>query len=340
MPAPLTIASGAIRKLLDGLEAIALDPQDVCVAAGTSPSIADDADSRVPLDVLHALWGVVHARRPLPGLGLGWARHYAPGDYGLVGFICVTAATLREGIRQLVRYSRLWTDSPVMLFDDTAIVLRHISPSLDCVGRRLATESALAELLHGARVLTERPDLTPAAIEIGHSAPDDTATHRAFFGVQPMFGAPRTAIVFSPETLETPLRRADPKLGAFLCELGNAALARRDDPDSVVSRVRGCVAEMLASGVPDASEVARQLAMSERTLRRRLDEEGSGFRTIVDNTRAELARTYASDHRLTLGEIAFLLGYAEQSAFQRAFKRWTGQTPATWRATAASARRP
>ena len=337
MPALPTIASGAIRKLLGGLAAIELDLREVCAAARTVPTVADDPDGRVPIEVLYALWEAVWARRPDPELVLDGARRYVLGDYGLVGFVCASSATLREGLLHVVRYSRLWTDTPVMSFDDGAIELRDHPPVADRIGLRLATESALAELLHGARALTARSDLALASVEIAHPAPADVTAYRAFFGVAPAFGARRTAIVFEAHDLDSPLRGSDQKLGEFLRDLANEALARRGDPDSIVERVRACVAEVLARGAPDVADVARRLAMSERTLRRRLDEEGNGFRAIVDETRSELARVYARDLRLPLAEIAFLLGYAEQSAFQRAFKRWTGQTPAAWRVSSNAA---
>jgi AraC-like DNA-binding protein len=91
------------------------------------------------------------------------------------------------------------------------------------------------------------------------------------------------------------------------------------------------VAEELSRGVPTVEDVARRMATSERTLRRRLEEGGSSFRELLDDTRERLARNYVRDRRMALSEVAFMLGFSEPSAFHRAFKRWTGTTPAAFR---------
>jgi AraC-like DNA-binding protein len=331
MPGTPTIASGAIQKLLAGVALLDLDPAEICRAAGTTPDVAADADVRVPLATLHALWEAIQARRPRAQMALETARFYAPGDYGLVGFACASAATFGDALAQIARYARLWTDAPSMIVDGATVELRYRPPLADRPGLRLATEAALAELVHGARAVTRRPDLAPCAVDVGHPAPADLAPYRAFFGVAPRFGAERTAVAFAPGLVGDALPGADPALAGLLRGLADAALARSGGADDLLERVRTCLAEALPVGVPGLRAIARRLGTSERTLRRRLGAEGTGFRELLDTTRAELARAYTRDPRLPLSEVAFLLGYAEQSAFHRAFKRWTGQTPAAFR---------
>lgn len=331
--APPTIASGAVRKLLDGARAHGLDIERLCADAGTRPDVADDPDARLPLPLLHALWEAVAARRPQPDLALEGARHYRPGDYGLVGFVAASSATLGDGLDAVVRYARLWTDSPVMRWTAPGEVDVETRPAMaDRLGLRLTIEAALAELLHGARVLTGQPALAPARVRVGHPPPATTAAHDAFFAVAVEFGAPRTALTFATDQLATPLPGHDSQLGAFLRTLARDGLARRAPPDDLLGQVRAQIAERLARALPDAATVAGALAMSERTLRRRLDDAGTSFRAELDAVRAELATSYVRDRRLPLSEVAFLLGFAEQSAFNRAFRRWTGQTPSAARA--------
>src|SRR5262249_16896150 len=110
-------------------------------------------------------------------------------------------------------------------------------------------------------------------------------------------------------------------------------LEKRGD-DSPLDRMRELIAEALQSGVPTLDQIAKKMATSERTLRRRLEAEGTSFRALLDETRARLARSYVSDRRMPLSEVAFLLGFPEPSAFHRAFKRWTETTPSAWRARA------
>ena len=145
--------------------------------------------------------------------------------------------------------------------------------------------------------------------------------------------SPDNALVLRPDDLPVPLPRGDAQLGAFLRGAASQALAKREvQPTSPLDQARAIIAEELARGAPTIEVVARRMATSTRTLRRRLDDSGTSFRELLDATRAELARTYVRDRRMPLAEVAFMLGFSEASTFHRAFKRWTKMTPAAWRA--------
>ena len=105
------------------------------------------------------------------------------------------------------------------------------------------------------------------------------------------------------------------------------------DSSSVGARVRELLAAQIREGEPEQAQLARSLGMSERTLQRRLRDEGLAFAALVDKVRTELAELYLSDPKLAVFEVAFLLGYSEPSAFNRAFRRWTGQSPSQFRAS-------
>jgi AraC-like DNA-binding protein len=332
VPVP-TIASGAIRKLLLGLEERSIDPAPFLAEAGIDPAVVADQDGRVPIAALHALWEAAIRVAPVDeGAVLGAAR-YAPGDYGLVGFVAMNSATLDEAIRHVVRYAGLWTDEPGMeLGDDGTLTVAYRTPFEDRLGVRCATEAAPAEILNGARVLTQKR-IVPREVRFTHAAPDDTRSREAFFGCPLSYGAPDNAMQLEPADLALPLPKADAQLGAYLRSVANQALAHRGGAaDSLLERLRQIIAEELQKGVPTADQVARRLATSERTLRRRLEQDGTSFRALLDKTRAELADSYVRDKRLPLSEVAFLVGFSEPSAFYRAFKRWTDSTPKAWRA--------
>jgi AraC-like DNA-binding protein len=114
--------------------------------------------------------------------------------------------------------------------------------------------------------------------------------------------------------------------------MANQALAKRASEPSPLDRIREIIAEELVRGEPSLERVAKRMATSGRTLRRRLEENGTTFRALLDAARADLARSYVQDRRISLSEVAFMIGFSEPSAFNRAFKRWTDTTPAAWRA--------
>jgi AraC-like DNA-binding protein len=326
-----TISGRAIQKLLDALPDLGLDPRALASGAALDPTAWPAADARVPLERLHALWERVLEKIPRPDLALIVAQRYSPGDYALLGFVCMQSADLGEGMRQVARYVRLWTDEPALAgTSDPGIELTYRHPFPDGPGVRLATEAVFAELLHGARLLTQSA-ISPVDVTFRHNGPEDTRAHEEFFGAPVRFGQPRALLRFSPGDVHRPIPRADPQLGAYLQQLATDALAKREDPESLIGRLRGLVAEELRGGVPDLRRMAARMAMSERTLRRRLRDAGASWRHLLDETRANLARSYVSDRRLALSEVAFLLGFSEPSTFHRAFKRWVGETPGAFR---------
>ncbi|MCC6747592.1 MAG: AraC family transcriptional regulator [Deltaproteobacteria bacterium] len=327
-----TISSGALKKLLVTASELGIPSEALCAATGFDASVCDDADARVPLPMLHALWEAVIAGCPRPDVALQPATRFQPGDYGLVGFVCMNCANLGDTLRLVTRYLRLWTDDPALeLREDGRMEVIYRTPFPDRPGLRCTAESTLAELLHSVRLVTQQ-NLIPLEVCFTHPGPEDTSGHDAFFGVQVRFGQPTIHLRFSHEQLATALPRADEQLGMFLRGLANDALARKAPATtSLLEQARRAVAEALPHEIPSLPELAKRMAVSERTLRRRLHEEGTTFRALLDETRSHLARSYVGDRRLPIAEVAFLLGFSEPSAFHRAFRRWTGMTPASYR---------
>lgn len=328
------IASGAVAKLLATLPSLDLAPSAVCAAAGFDARICDDVDARVPLPSLHALWEVVMAGVHRADVALVVADRYVPGDYGLVGFVAMTSPSVGEALTQVERYLRLWTDEPgCQLHEDGVLVASYGTSLPDRPGLHRATEAMFAEILHGLRRQAQMP-LAPREVNFAHPAPPqrrDRDAFEAFFRAPVCWGVGATTMALRPEDLDLPLPRLDPQLVEFLRRLANQSLTLRSEPTGILASVRGIVAEELQRGLPGIDVVARHLGVSERTLRRRLEDRGTTFREITDRTRAEVAESYVRDHQLPLAEVAFLLGFSETSAFTRAFKRWTGSTPGAWR---------
>ena len=132
--------------------------------------------------------------------------------------------------------------------------------------------------------------------------------------------------------LSLPMRSADPHLLALLTRLGDELLAARSSGKTPLrSRVERLVLDGLPKGAPEAARLARALGLSERTLARQLSAEGTSYQQIVNELRRDTAKSYLSDPALSIGQVAYLLGYSEQSAFTTAFRRWTGESPRTYR---------
>jgi AraC-like DNA-binding protein len=145
------------------------------------------------------------------------------------------------------------------------------------------------------------------------------------------FGAERNAIALRLDDLDLPLYQADPGLRAILERHAEQLLDRVPRVALFSDRVRGLVAAELKDGAPTARALARKLAMSERTLRRRLEKEGTSFEHLLEGLRRALAERYLAQPTLSISDVAIMLGYSEESPFRRAFRRWHGMSPAEYR---------
>jgi len=183
----------------------------------------------------------------------------------------------------------------------------------------------MAELLVGFRAISGR-DVVPRAVRFRHPAPADVREHEALFRTLLRFSAPHTEIEFEDRDLDAPLPHANETYFTIFRAQVERALGRLPGKSGTAQDVRAAAQAALSSGQCTLAGTARALGTSERTLQRRLREEGTSFAELVDCLRREMALEYL-DKRLSVGEIAWLLGYSEASAFHHAFKRWTGTTP-------------
>jgi AraC-like DNA-binding protein len=171
----------------------------------------------------------------------------------------------------------------------------------------------------------------PVEVEFEHPAPAQAAEHARVFGAPVSFGRTTNAFVVEHEFCGRQVPAADERLYPILREYLDRALAEVPPEDSLLTSVRRAIGESMRHGDPTLTQVARSIAAGPRTLRRRLKEYGVDFKGLVDDTRRRLSLRYLQDQNHTLTEVAYLLGYSEVSAFNRAFKRWTGSTPAEYR---------
>ena len=180
--------------------------------------------------------------------------------------------------------------------------------------------------------LATRVEVVPVEVTMPEP-PADARAYREYLGVTIRQGAEQT-VVFSARDAELPFVTANAGLWAFFEPQLRKRLAELEAGATMVARVRGALLELLPSGKPTMDAVARELAVSTRTLQRRLSDEGTTFQTVLGETRESLAKQYLAHSALSTGEIAFLLGYEEPNSFYRAFRSWTGETPDRVRAGA------
>lgn len=254
-------------------------------------------------------------------------------DYGPFGFAWKSAPTLRGSFERAERYALVLTSVSIYEVEDCfGGAYLHLHRTGDRrLGMRLSNEATLASITALSREVSVRP-FRPEAVYLKHEAPRDTAKHEAYFECPVHFGSDRDALRVSRRTLDSPNNVGDPSIAGFFDTLLEAEVSTLDHAVPLTRRVLDRVSTSLSEGVPALSDVARALGMSGRTLQRRLAAEDSSFQALVDEARRRLAlRLLRSGDDTTLSEVTYMTGFSDQSAFTRAFRRWTGQTPGAFR---------
>ena len=266
-----------------------------------------------------------------PAMGLLMGRYSHASHLGLPGVAASCATTLDEAFRTLVRFERLTSQNyrGHSRYVSPALSFYSISPynqyNLFVVDSALCSRATIAQQLTAGRARLRE-------VHIEFPAPDYAARYADFFQCPVLFGQPDNQLLWEPASLRLPLVQSAPTTHAELVELCQARLDRLSRARRLRDRVADIVSPELHRGLPTLSAVARKLGQPSWTLRRRLlAEDNVRFQEIIDETRRDLALSYIRDTEMALGEVAFLLGFSSPAAFQRAFRRWTGQAPGGYR---------
>ncbi len=295
------------------------------------------AELVVPISKLCAFFDAAERAAGDPCLGLRMAAEFPRGAWGLAEFCARAAPNVREALRRIARYAPLCDDLTVLSFAEgpDGGALEHRVRGQPLGLGRLGNEFLLAAVLLQVRAHANAP-CAPERAWFAHPEPsDEVELARAFGTTHFAFGAPTSGAFFAAAALDVPFASSDPALLALLDSYAEEAIAKRPRGGRPFGDVRGGIGSALRGGrAPSVEGVARALGLSARTLQRRLFEEGTSFQREVDAVREELARAYVLDETASLDEVATSLGYADPSAFVRAFRRWTGTTPGQFRAHA------
>jgi AraC-like DNA-binding protein len=326
-----TIVAWGVRVLMSYLEKRVADTASIrCRAALDGVDVAHP-EQRLPESVPHEVWRLAAEATGDEAIAIHVAEGLPPAAADVLEYAFRASPTLGDALGQVVRYARVMHDRITIRLtpESDGVRLTGAVPPGHPVNRYQA-EFFLATWLRLARDTCD-PDVTPLDVSFAHAPPARLEEHQRFFGCPLRFGQPVIGLLIARADLERPMRGADPALAALLGRQLDKLLVSLPADPSVSARARLLVKDVLPSGSASIDRVARQLAMSVRTLSRRLEDEDTSFRGLLDSVRQELAVAHLRDPRMELAEIAFLLGYSESSAFHRSFKRWTGRTPLEFR---------
>ncbi|MEP4372073.1 MAG: AraC family transcriptional regulator [Alloalcanivorax venustensis] len=299
--------------------------------AGIDGAVFNDPGRLLPLLDVMRLFLVILEACGDPGLGFETGRRVRPRSYQVLGYVILASRDLDEAIERLMRFEKLSGNLGRTERHDEGDQVRLCwqCPVAGEPGRML-TEAAITRWVTFMRPLMP-PGAAPAEVCFRHPPPADAARYRDWFQAPVRFDADFDGVRLPAALLRHSLQSADPGLGRMMEKEAGALLADFDAHGNLLSRVRSAIYRRLGSGDPSVDAVAAELGLTVRTLQSRLQRQGLAYQEVLDGLRRSLAELYLRDPALNLTEIALLLGFAESSSFSRAFRRWRGESPVSWR---------
>lgn len=310
-----------------------VDTRDLVEALGLKPDGPIDPGQMVGSDAYYAFFEHLADRDPagveLP-LRIGAAMR--SDEYGAFGLAWKSAPNLRGSFVRSERYGHVLGAAETYRLEEhgESAVFSLEKAGDGRMGMLLSNEASLSAVVTISQEVSTA-NFTPIAVDFRHPPRGDVAIYERHFACPVRFETGRDAIVLDSAVLDVPNRLGDESIATFFDRHLEQELASRSTQETLGQQVRLAVAQTLSEGIPTVSFIAAKLAMSSRTLQRRLSDQGETFQNLVDLARRELAQKLLQETEYSLAEIAFLTGFSEQSAFTRAFKRWEGQTPRSFR---------
>ncbi|HEU4412906.1 MAG TPA: AraC family transcriptional regulator [Polyangiaceae bacterium] len=328
-----TVLASMARELVRYAEATFGGGERLVRAAGVDPALLEAGEgARLPYEGYVRLWREAERLGGDPDVGLRFAEHEgAPEALGVVGFLAMASGTVGEAIERVARYHPLLKDEghTRVSVEGRLLVVEQVTPPGAPTTRALADHS-LASFLTLARRWTGEP-IAPREAWFRHPRPADASAYERVFGARVRFDGPADVLLLDAHARDLPLRTAQPPLAAYLARQAEGALAR-GRRSGVEERIRALVRAELAPGEASLPRVARRLGVSRRTLQRRLEARGLTFEALVDEVRRAEAELLLRTTSLPILDVSEQVGYSDSRAFRRAFQRWTGVTPAKFRA--------
>ncbi|MCK9797674.1 AraC family transcriptional regulator [Pseudomonas sp. MAFF 302030] len=337
-PQPMRLGDlsvGFVHSLADAVRSHGIDPLPLLDQYGLDGARLGEAGARLSIPRYMRLGHGAIQLTGDPALGLRMGRLSRLSQAGLAGVTAAQAPTVREAARCLTRFEALYGSNyrgqSSFHEDAEGAWLRFYSISPYNAYNRFVVDSILAGWLQQLSSLSPQP-IAAERIDIEFQAPDYYEAYNVLGQCPIQFGAEQNQVRLSLASLAQRNPEHCPSTWRHLLQLCERELEQLTRTRSLRERIIQLLGPLLNGGrEPDLEEVAARLKLPTWTLRRKLAEEGTQFRAVLNDTRRDLAMTYIRDTELAFGEIAYLLGFASAEAFQRAFKRWTGQTPGEFR---------
>jgi AraC-like DNA-binding protein len=325
-PTTLTTAAQTIAETLQ--KHYAIDPAPLFTKARLDFDALSVAGARYPWRQMQVLWKIAVETTGDPCFGLYVARRVRPTTFHALGYSWLASRSLHGSLDRFCRYYQVITTAPLQIDlkeRDGHYVFSGSLGDSRLVAEDASTDAFLACVLQLCRAASDS-SFSPAAVKMERKDCGHIDEYVKFFNAPVTFDAGQNSLIFDKASLDAVLPGDNSELAKANDKVAEHYLESLD-PRKVASEVRELLVTLLPSGHSNQDLIAQRLNRSVSTLQRQLHNEGTNYQAIRDETRQVLAEEYVADHKLSLSQIAYMLGFSDQSNFSRAFKRWTGRSP-------------
>jgi AraC-like DNA-binding protein len=331
-----TVSAGYAKALLDLATSKGADPALLAERSELPLLLLENPDMRVPFRAFQALMLTAKDLCQDPAFGLHFGEESSFADISIVGLICQSAETMGAAFHQMNRYARLAID--VGGHDvGNRFELRHIGDDVWLIDQRQnpnlfpeLTESTFARFIcETARHFGDVP--FARSIQFTHSEPEYRSEYDRIMKVPITFESDRNAICIHESWLSIPTNLHNKYVFGVFSERADELQATLEKTSTMAGRVESLLMPVIHTGDISMNQIAVRFGLSRISLYRRLKAEGTTFERILDDLRHKLALHYLGSKKISVNEVAYLLGFADPAAFSRAFKRWTGESPSMMR---------
>ncbi len=323
------ISISLYRKLIDHALSKGLTPEDF---SDLPIPIASMKEIRaVPADHFFELHEMLDQRLG-PGFSVEVGQQMKIDDYGVLGLSWKTCSKAGEIFERSERYFQLLSNTYVFKVEKEGEIAKiHLFRDAYRRGVELSNEATFSATVIVLQAMTNT-QIAPLSISFKHGAPTDLASYHEGFKCPVLFDQAHNFMAYKTSDLEMRTAKADMSINTFLVErVEEETRGIEISSIKIASDVEDLIRDALPSGIPSIPQIGEYMGMSSRTLTRRLSQNGITFRNLVQQTQEKISKDLLKNSSDTVGEIAFQTGFSEQSAFNRAFKRWTGQSPTSFR---------
>ena len=320
---------GVVTELPQVLRELGAEPAEVLLAANVDPAVLRNPDNSISFVELGRLFQACVAATGCQHFGLLVGQRATTDHLGLVGRLMRSAPTLGDAILDLCANQQRYIRGAVtyLVIQDQTVFWGYAIHHPQVQKIEQISDGALAV---GFRLMRELVGISPSEVLSSRPSPGGIGPYNRLFGVPTRFNAEQHALMFPKSLLGSPVRSADPKLRQILTKSVSNYWAIQEP--TMKERVVRILRPRVAFGKVTLEDAAGYLSMHPRTLNRKLQADGTSFRSLLDEARFDVARQLLAGTKIEVTDIALTLGYSEPSNFSHAFQRWSGAAPSAWRA--------